>query len=278
MKPPLTHINKWHFVLPWVRAETKDPAIDQMIHNGTTHKFTCICALNHDELGKKVNGLTIYSVCLWKNVYLFHWCAGCLLKHGDVVFYGIISFPTWIYSCISVHVAHSATLLCVWELTYAVSIRPIIRMRVCLCISLSNGGQVLITGGWTSACFRAAPCQHGDLGAEGVAAAGHGRVLVFGVGAHVSLQVPPPPLPLDLRLDLRYIMRNRLKVRISGNFMEPNFCCWPINHKEDLSRDRFVKALQLAVPNYMERGGQCVHGTIPWCIRSDAFYIKQEKN
>lgn len=53
--------------------------------------------------------------------------------------------------------------------------------------------------------FGAAAGQHGDLGAEVVAAAADGRLLVFGVRAHVSLQVPPPPLPLDLPLDLREI-------------------------------------------------------------------------
>lgn len=52
--------------------------------------------------------------------------------------------------------------------------------------------------------FGAAPCQHGDLGAEVVATADR-RVLIFGVGAHVPLQVPPPPLPLDLPLDLQKI-------------------------------------------------------------------------
>lgn len=50
-------------------------------------------------------------------------------------------------------------------------------------------------------CFGAGSCQHGDLGAEVVAAANR-RVLVFGVRAHVSLQMPPSPLPLDLSLYL----------------------------------------------------------------------------
>lgn len=59
-----------------------------------------------------------------------------------------------------------------------------------------------MAGGRTPARFGAAPRQHGDLGAEVVAAADR-RVLVLGVGAHVPLQVPPPPLPLDLPLDLR---------------------------------------------------------------------------
>lgn len=53
--------------------------------------------------------------------------------------------------------------------------------------------------------FGAVPGQHGDLGAEVVAAAADRRVLIFGVGAHVPLQVPPPPLPFDLPLDLRKI-------------------------------------------------------------------------
>lgn len=64
-----------------------------------------------------------------------------------------------------------------------------------------------MTGGRTPACFRAASRQHGDLGAEVVTAADR-RMLVFGVRAHVSLQVPPSPLPLDLSLDLQRIRTN----------------------------------------------------------------------
>lgn len=66
----------------------------------------------------------------------------------------------------------------------------------------SDAGHVVVTGGGTPACFWAASCQHGDLGAEIVAAADR-RVLIFGVRAHVSLQVPPAPFPLDLCLDLQ---------------------------------------------------------------------------
>lgn len=78
--------------------------------------------------------------------------------------------------------------------------------QVCLRHSLckSYAGQVVVAGRWTPACFRAASRQHGDLGAEVVAAASR-WMLVFGVRAHVSLQVPPPPLPLDLPLDLQWI-------------------------------------------------------------------------
>lgn len=61
-----------------------------------------------------------------------------------------------------------------------------------------------MAGGGFPTCFRAAPRQHGDLGAEVVAVADRG-VLVFGVRAHVPLQVPPSPLPLDLSLDLQQI-------------------------------------------------------------------------
>lgn len=68
---------------------------------------------------------------------------------------------------------------------------------------VSDGGEVLLTLG-CPACCGAAFGQHGDLGAEVVAAA-DGRMLVFGVGAHISLQVPPPPLPLDLSLHLQWI-------------------------------------------------------------------------
>lgn len=71
--------------------------------------------------------------------------------------------------------------------------------------SNSYAGQVVVAGGRTPARFGAAPRQHGDLGAEVVAAAADRRVLIFGVGAHVPLQVPPPPLPLDLPLDLQKI-------------------------------------------------------------------------
>lgn len=58
-----------------------------------------------------------------------------------------------------------------------------------------------MAGGRAAARFGAAARQHGDLGAEVVAAADR-RMLVFGVRPHVSLQVPPSPLPLDLCLDL----------------------------------------------------------------------------
>lgn len=68
--------------------------------------------------------------------------------------------------------------------------------------SHSYAGQVVVAGGRTPACFGAAARQHGDLGAEVVAAADR-WVLIFGVGAHVPLQVPPAPLPLDLPLDLQ---------------------------------------------------------------------------
>lgn len=68
----------------------------------------------------------------------------------------------------------------------------------------SYAGQVIVAGGGIPVHFGAAACQHGDLGAEVVAAA-DGRMLVFGVGAHVPLQVPPPPLPLDLPLNLQKI-------------------------------------------------------------------------
>lgn len=66
----------------------------------------------------------------------------------------------------------------------------------------SYAGQVVGAGGRAPARFGAAPRQHGDLGVEVIAAADR-RGLVFGVGAHVPLQVPPPPLPLELPLDLQ---------------------------------------------------------------------------
>ena len=44
----------------------------------------------------------------------------------------------------------------------------------------SYARQVILTGGRTPSCFGAASCQHGDLGAEVVAAANR-WVLVFGV-------------------------------------------------------------------------------------------------
>lgn len=69
----------------------------------------------------------------------------------------------------------------------------------------SYAGEVIVAGGRSPVGFGAAPRQHGDLGAEVVAAAADRRVLIFGVGAHVPLQVPPPPLPFDLPLDLRKI-------------------------------------------------------------------------
>lgn len=74
----------------------------------------------------------------------------------------------------------------------------------------SYARQVVMTGRRAPACFWTASCQHGDLGAE-VGAAANRRVLVFGgIRAHVSLQVPPPPLPLDLRLDLQRIRRMKI--------------------------------------------------------------------
>lgn len=44
--------------------------------------------------------------------------------------------------------------------------------------------------------------QHGDLGAEVGAVAAQGRVVVLHVRAQEPLQVPPPPLPLELSLHL----------------------------------------------------------------------------
>lgn len=58
-----------------------------------------------------------------------------------------------------------------------------------------------MAGRGAAAGFGAAARQHGDLGAE-VVAAPDGGVLELGVVAHVSLQVPPSPLSLDLGLNL----------------------------------------------------------------------------
>lgn len=139
----------------------------------------------------------------------------------------------------------------------------------------SNGRQVVIAGGRASACFRAAPCQHGDLGAEVVAAASHRRVLVFGVRAHVSLQVPPPPLPLDLPLDLRNNIRNRLSPtglwkQMLADDLWITVTIWVIIGSPTLWNSLFS--------NDTGRGGQCVPGTIPWGRWSDAFYTEQKKN
>lgn len=46
--------------------------------------------------------------------------------------------------------------------------------------------------------------QQGDLGAEIVAVAPDGRLLVLGVGAEEPLQHPPAPLTLNLGLHLQY--------------------------------------------------------------------------
>lgn len=100
--------------------------------------------------------------------------------------------------------------VCECDHTYVLSFLP---QHVCLqnCLHESYARQVIVTGGGTAACFWAATCQHGDLGAEIVAAANR-RVLVFGVGAHVSLQVPPSPFPLDFTLDLQ-LNRNNKNIR-----------------------------------------------------------------
>lgn len=54
-----------------------------------------------------------------------------------------------------------------------------------------------------AASLGAAASQHGDLRAEVVAIAAHGWVLVFGVRTQKPFEVPSPPFPLDLSLDLR---------------------------------------------------------------------------
>lgn len=64
-----------------------------------------------------------------------------------------------------------------------------------------DGRFVLTRRGTTS--LGAAASQHGDLRAEVVAVAAHGRVLVFGVGTQKSFEVPSSPFPLDFSLDLR---------------------------------------------------------------------------
>lgn len=92
-----------------------------------------------------------------------------------------------------------APILSVWQKRLA---QKHFEQLVCLGFCESYTRQVIGTGGRTTPCFGAASCQHGDLGAEVVAAA-DGWVLIFGVGAHVPLQVPPPPLPFDLSLHLQ---------------------------------------------------------------------------
>lgn len=60
-----------------------------------------------------------------------------------------------------------------------------------------------MTGGRTPACFRAASRQHGDLGAEVVAVAAYGGLLVLSVSTQEPLQHPSAPLTLNLRLNLK---------------------------------------------------------------------------
>lgn len=60
-----------------------------------------------------------------------------------------------------------------------------------------------------AASLGAAASQHGDLRAEVVAVAAHGRVLVFGVGTQKSFKVPSSPFSLDFSLDLRDKNQNK---------------------------------------------------------------------
>lgn len=53
------------------------------------------------------------------------------------------------------------------------------------------------------ACCRAAFGHHGDLGAEVVAVAAYGGLLVLCVSAQEPLQHPSAPLALNLRLHLK---------------------------------------------------------------------------
>lgn len=66
---------------------------------------------------------------------------------------------------------------------------------------VSDGGEVLLTLR-RPVCRRAAFGQHGDLGAEVVAVAADGRLLVLCPCTQEPLQHPSAPLTLDLRLYL----------------------------------------------------------------------------
>lgn len=67
---------------------------------------------------------------------------------------------------------------------------------------VSDGGEVLLTLG-CPACCGAAFGQHGDLGAEVVAVAAYGGLLVLSVSNQEPLQHPSAPLTLNLRLYLK---------------------------------------------------------------------------
>lgn len=59
------------------------------------------------------------------------------------------------------------------------------------------------------ACCGAAFGHHGDLGAEVVAVAAHGGLLVLSISTQKPLQHPPAPLTLNLRLHLQDKQRGR---------------------------------------------------------------------
>lgn len=68
-------------------------------------------------------------------------------------------------------------------------------------LTVSDGREVLLTLG-RPACGGAAFGQHGDLGAEVIAVAADGWLLVLSVSAQEPLQHPSAPLTLNLRLHL----------------------------------------------------------------------------
>lgn len=83
------------------------------------------------------------------------------------------------------------------------------------CRWLSDGREVLLTLRGPPCC-RAAFGKHGDLGAEVVAVAAYGRLLVLSVSNQEPLQHPSAPLTLNLRLHLQEQRGGRQTERRGG--------------------------------------------------------------
>lgn len=80
---------------------------------------------------------------------------------------------------------------------------------------LSDGREVLLTLR-CPVCCRAAFCQHGDLGAEVVAIAAYGGLLILCVSTQEPLQHPSAPLTLNLRLHLKEVGKQDEEATLRG--------------------------------------------------------------